>query len=94
MEGRALPSLYAFTTWFVWIILYQVFQRVIADFAFPTAQLITVGKRAAQWAHDLMFDLEGIEQARHGLKFRGTILRFAVSLARLSVERFPQTGLF
>lgn len=41
-----------------------------------------------------MFDLEGIEQARHGLKFRGTILRLAVSLARLSVERFPQTGLF
>ncbi|KAL8791026.1 MAG: hypothetical protein Q9213_000233 [Squamulea squamosa] len=35
------------------------------------AQLITVGKRAAQWAQDLMFDLECIEDVRKGLKFRG-----------------------
>ncbi|KAL8669229.1 MAG: hypothetical protein Q9168_006178 [Polycauliona sp. 1 TL-2023] len=35
------------------------------------AQLITVGKRAAQWAQDLMFDLENIEFVRNGLKFRG-----------------------
>ncbi|KAK6531719.1 adenylosuccinase ade13, variant 2 [Orbilia ellipsospora] len=35
------------------------------------AQLITVGKRAAQWAQDLMFDLETIEGVRDGLKFRG-----------------------
>lgn len=35
------------------------------------AQLITVGKRAAQWAQDLLFDLESIEIARNGLKFRG-----------------------
>ncbi|KFH42890.1 Adenylosuccinate lyase-like protein [Hapsidospora chrysogenum ATCC 11550] len=35
------------------------------------AQLITVGKRAAQWAQDLMFDLEAIELARDGLRFRG-----------------------
>ncbi|KAI8666378.1 Adenylosuccinate lyase [Fusarium keratoplasticum] len=35
------------------------------------AQLITVGKRAAQWVQDLMFDLESIEQVRKDLKFRG-----------------------
>ncbi|KAI0977097.1 L-Aspartase-like protein [Xylaria arbuscula] len=35
------------------------------------AQLITVGKRAAQWVQDLMFDLRAIEQVRNDLKFRG-----------------------
>lgn len=35
------------------------------------AQLITVGKRAAQWAQDLMFDLEAIEHVRDTLQFRG-----------------------
>ncbi|CAI4214391.1 unnamed protein product [Parascedosporium putredinis] len=35
------------------------------------AQLITVGKRAAQWAQDLVFDLENIEHVREGLKLRG-----------------------
>ncbi|KAJ4246283.1 hypothetical protein ACHAPJ_011747 [Fusarium lateritium] len=35
------------------------------------AQLITVGKRAAQWAQDLVFDLESIQHARNGLQFRG-----------------------
>lgn len=35
------------------------------------AQLITVGKRAAQWAQDLMLDLHSIEQVCKELKFRG-----------------------
>lgn len=35
------------------------------------AQLITVGKRAAQWAQDLMFDLQNIEHVLQELKFRG-----------------------
>ncbi|KAL7914272.1 adenylosuccinate lyase [Trichoderma velutinum] len=35
------------------------------------AQLITVGKRAAQWAQDLVFDLESMEHARDGLLLRG-----------------------
>ncbi|KAK1983670.1 adenylosuccinate lyase [Colletotrichum cereale] len=35
------------------------------------AQLITVGKRAAQWAQDLVFDLESIEHVRSGLLLRG-----------------------
>ncbi|KAH8705663.1 adenylosuccinate lyase [Talaromyces proteolyticus] len=35
------------------------------------AQLITVGKRAAQWAQDLVLDLESIEHARDGLLLRG-----------------------
>jgi adenylosuccinate lyase len=35
------------------------------------AQPITVGRRAAQWLQDLVFDLEDIEYVRAGLKFRG-----------------------
>ncbi|KAF1810646.1 Adenylosuccinate lyase [Eremomyces bilateralis CBS 781.70] len=35
------------------------------------AQLITVGKRAAEWAHNLQMDLERIEYERNALKFRG-----------------------
>ncbi|KAK3196013.1 hypothetical protein K4F52_000881 [Lecanicillium sp. MT-2017a] len=38
---------------------------------FQSAQPITVGRRAAQWAQDLMMDLEAIEAVRNGLKFRG-----------------------
>lgn len=52
-------------------------KEALADlFLFTIAQLITVGKRAAQWTQDLMFDLESIEQVRDGLKFRGTTLEF------------------
>jgi len=47
-------------------------KEVLADSSFLIAQLITVGKRAAQWAQDLMFDLEIIQDVRNGLKFRGT----------------------
>lgn len=35
------------------------------------AQLITVGKRAAQWVQDLMLDLHSLEQVRSELRFRG-----------------------
>jgi adenylosuccinate lyase len=35
------------------------------------AQLITVGKRAAQWAQDLVMDLEEIEHQRNSLLLRG-----------------------
>ncbi|MCJ1447808.1 MAG: adenylosuccinase ade13 [Stictis urceolatum] len=35
------------------------------------AQLITVGKRAAQRVQDFMLDLQSIEQVRSELKFRG-----------------------
>lgn len=35
------------------------------------AQLITVGKRAAQWAQDLMLDLHQIETVKEELLFRG-----------------------
>ena len=35
------------------------------------AQLITVGKRAAQWVQDLMFDLQSIEHVQKELRFRG-----------------------
>ncbi|OIW29455.1 adenylosuccinate lyase [Coniochaeta ligniaria NRRL 30616] len=38
---------------------------------FQPAQLITVGRRAAQWVQDLMMDLRNIEQQRQQLRFRG-----------------------
>ena len=33
--------------------------------------MITVGKRAAQWAQDLAMDLDNIQAVRSELKFRG-----------------------
>ncbi|QSS54824.1 adenylosuccinate lyase [Histoplasma capsulatum var. duboisii H88] len=38
---------------------------------YQPAQLITVGRRAAQWVQDLLMDLEDIERARNDLRFRG-----------------------
>lgn len=38
---------------------------------YQPAQMITVGKRAAQWAQELLMDLEDIEHVRNGLLFRG-----------------------
>lgn len=38
---------------------------------YQPAQLITVGRRAAQWVQDLMMDLEDIERVRADLRFRG-----------------------
>ncbi|OTB09613.1 hypothetical protein M426DRAFT_316161 [Hypoxylon sp. CI-4A] len=38
---------------------------------YQPAQMITVGKRAAQWIQDLILDLEDIEYVRRELRFRG-----------------------
>ncbi|KJZ73280.1 hypothetical protein HIM_07284 [Hirsutella minnesotensis 3608] len=38
---------------------------------YQAAQPITLGRRAAQWLQDLVFDLEDIEYVRAGLRFRG-----------------------
>ncbi|KAL2359190.1 hypothetical protein RJZ56_007972 [Blastomyces dermatitidis] len=38
---------------------------------YQPAQLITVGRRAAQWVQDLLMDLEDIERTRNDLRFRG-----------------------
>ncbi|ORY61284.1 adenylosuccinate lyase [Pseudomassariella vexata] len=38
---------------------------------YQPAQMITVGKRVAEWAQELMMDLENIEHVRKELKFRG-----------------------
>jgi adenylosuccinate lyase len=38
---------------------------------YQPAQLITVGRRAAQWAQDLLMDLEDIAKVRQDLRFRG-----------------------
>ena len=40
---------------------------------YQPAQLISVGKRAAQWVQELVMDLEDIEAVRAGLKFRGAM---------------------
>ncbi|PHH59459.1 hypothetical protein CDD81_3189 [Ophiocordyceps australis] len=37
------------------------------------AQLITVGRRAAQWVQDLMMDLANMEAQFHNLRFRGAM---------------------
>jgi adenylosuccinate lyase len=38
---------------------------------YQAAQPITMGKRACQWIHDMMFALDHIQQVRSELKFRG-----------------------
>jgi adenylosuccinate lyase len=38
---------------------------------YQPAQLITVGRRAAQWTQDLLMDLEDISRVRADLRFRG-----------------------
>lgn len=38
---------------------------------YQAAQPISLGRRSAQWAQDLVMDLDDIEYARTGLKFRG-----------------------
>ena len=38
---------------------------------FQPAQLVTVGKRASLWCHELVLDLEEIERRIAGLKFLG-----------------------
>ncbi|KAL8793864.1 MAG: hypothetical protein Q9195_003590 [Heterodermia aff. obscurata] len=38
---------------------------------YQPAQLITVGRRAAQWAQDLLMDLEDITKVRADLRYRG-----------------------
>ncbi|PFH58415.1 hypothetical protein XA68_13712 [Ophiocordyceps unilateralis] len=38
---------------------------------YQAAQPITLGRRAAQWLQDLVFDLDDIEYVRAGLRFRG-----------------------
>ncbi|RFU30755.1 hypothetical protein B7463_g5571, partial [Scytalidium lignicola] len=40
---------------------------------YQPAQLITVGRRAAQWVQDLVMDLEDIERVRDDLRFRGAV---------------------
>ncbi|KAL2753547.1 hypothetical protein ACRALDRAFT_1051925 [Sodiomyces alcalophilus JCM 7366] len=40
---------------------------------YQPAQMITTGRRAAQWAQDLMMDLKNIEAQRQGLLFRGAM---------------------
>jgi len=55
---------------------------------YASAQLITVGKRAAQWAQDLMFDLEALEHVRSELKFRGIAIPyypFSISVTKFGV---------
>jgi adenylosuccinate lyase len=38
---------------------------------YQAAQLVTVGRRAAQWIQDLMIDLRDMERVRDDLRFRG-----------------------
>jgi adenylosuccinate lyase len=38
---------------------------------YQPAQLITVGRRAAQWTQELLMDLEDITKVRADLRYRG-----------------------
>ncbi|KAG5949854.1 hypothetical protein E4U53_005710, partial [Claviceps sorghi] len=63
---------------------------------FQSAQPITVGRRAAQWAQDLMMDLEALEAVRSGLKFRGAQGDHAKcdKLNELLCEKFGFSGCY
>ncbi|OHE92006.1 adenylosuccinate lyase [Colletotrichum orchidophilum] len=45
----------------------------LSQFALQHKELITVGRRAAQWIQDLCMDLKNIETARQRLAFRGAM---------------------
>ncbi|RDA88505.1 hypothetical protein CP532_6595 [Ophiocordyceps camponoti-leonardi (nom. inval.)] len=62
--ARALSSLSKFA--------YQYKNLATLGFThYQAAQPITLGRRAAQWLQDLVFDLDDIEYVRSGLRFRG-----------------------
>ena len=61
------------------LIIHKLSKFALEHKAMPTlgfthyqpAQLITVGRRTAQWAQDLLMDLEDITKVRADLRYRG-----------------------